>query len=211
MRLAVIFLAGLPLIAGEYAVLTNGFRIHADGHKQDGQLMLLETNGGAISVPAAEVASFEPEELAPRPAASPSPSSAAPPRAAPDGRKLVSMAADAAALPRALVHSIAHAESAYHVDAVSSKGALGLMQLMPRTADLLKADPMDPAQNAWAGAVYLRSLLERYNGSVSRAVAAYNAGPGAVDKYHGIPPYAETRAYVRRVLAEYEKSAKASQ
>ncbi|HZU25358.1 MAG TPA: lytic transglycosylase domain-containing protein [Bryobacteraceae bacterium] len=208
MRLAVFFVACLPMVAGEYAVLTNGFRIHADSHRQDGDLMMLESNGGAISVPVAQVDRFEPEEAVPAPA--PKPTVAAAPAPAPDARRLVSMAADAAALPRALVQSVAHAESGYRTDAVSSKGALGLMQLMPGTADLLKADPKVPAQNAWAGAVYLRSLLERYNGSVSRAVAAYNAGPGAVDKYHGIPPYAETQAYVRRVLAEYQKNARAA-
>jgi soluble lytic murein transglycosylase-like protein len=208
MRLAVFFVACLPMVAGEYAVLTNGFRIHADSHRQSGDLVLLESNGGAISVPASQIDRFDPEEAVP---AAPAPATVpvAPPP--PDAHKLVSMAADAAALPRALVQSVAHAESAYRTDAVSTKGAIGLMQLMPGTATLLKSDANDPAQNAWAGAVYLRSLLERYNGSVSRAIAAYNAGPGAVDKYHGIPPYAETRAYVRRVLAEYEKTTKPAQ
>jgi soluble lytic murein transglycosylase-like protein len=209
MRLALFFLACLPTLAGEYAVLTNGFRLHADSHRRDGDAILLESNGGAIRMPAGDIVRFEAEDAPPvvtaAPAPVPPPTPTPPP---PDGRKLVTLAADAAALPRALVQSIAHAESAYRSDAVSSKGAVGLMQLMPGTAALLKVDRQDPAQNAWAGAVYLRSLLERYNGSVSRAVAAYNAGPGAVDKYHGVPPYSETRAYVRRVLAEYEKSTK---
>lgn len=205
MRLAVLFLTCLPLVAGEYAVLTNGFRIHADTHEQTGNVMILQANGGAIRVPAADVVRFEPEEALPAPPPS-DPPVPVPAKAAPDGKKLVTMAADATALPRELVHSIARAESAYHADAVSPKGALGLMQLMPGTASELKADPKDPAQNAWAGALYLRQLLEKYNGSVSRAVAAYNAGPAAVDKYHGVPPYRETRAYVRRVLADYEKA-----
>jgi|SRR5579884_148137 len=205
MRIAIFLFACLPLVAGEYAVLTNGFRIHADGHQQFGEVVLLQANGGTISVPAAQIASFEPEEKVPQPVAPPTVGQPA----EPDARKLVSMAADAVSLPRELVHSVARAESAYRENAVSAKGALGLMQLMPGTASLLNSDPKDPSQNAWAGALYLRQLLERYNGSVSRAVAAYNAGPGAVDRYHGVPPYHETREYVRRVLADYERAMRA--
>jgi soluble lytic murein transglycosylase-like protein len=82
------------------------------------------------------------------------------------------------------------------------------MQLMPGTAAAMKADPRDPAQNVAAGAMYLRELLVKYQNSdhqVSQALAAYNAGPGAVDKYKGVPPYAETRAYIRRVISGYNK------
>ena len=106
------------------------------------------------------------------------------------------------------MHSIARAESGYREDAVSPKGAIGLMQLMPKTAAALDVDPHDPAQNADAGAQYLRDLLQKYENDphqVSKAVAAYNAGPAAVDKYHGIPPYPETIQYVNRVLKQYEK------
>jgi soluble lytic murein transglycosylase-like protein len=109
------------------------------------------------------------------------------------------------------VHSVAKAESGYRLDAVSPKGALGLMQLMPATAAELNVDPHDPAQNAEAGAEYLRDLLLKYENDpnqVSKAVAAYNAGPGAVDKYNGIPPYRETIDYVNRVLKDYEKEQK---
>ncbi len=91
---------------------------------------------------------------------------------------------------------------------MSPKGAIGLMQLMPKTAAELDADPRDPTQNAEAGARYLRDLLQKYENDphqVSKAVAAYNAGPAAVDKYHGIPPYPETIQYVNRVLKQYEK------
>ncbi len=111
------------------------------------------------------------------------------------------------------MHSVARAESNYHQNAVSPKGAIGLMQLMPGTAAALNADPLDPAQNADAGARYLRDLLEKYQNDphqVSKAVAAYNAGPAAVDKYHGIPPYAETIQYVNRVLKQYQKEQAAS-
>ena len=84
------------------------------------------------------------------------------------------------------------AESAFQIDAVSPKGAIGLMQLMPETAQLLGADPHDPAQNVDAGVRYLRDLLNKYDGGLWRALAAYNAGPAAVDKYHWVPPYRET-------------------
>ena len=196
--------------AGEFVVLSNGFRIHADSHTTDGPLIRLQTSQGVIEIQASTVAAFEQEEYAaPKPAApaaTPVPQSAAAPNLTP--QELITRAALHAGLPPAIVHSIARAESGYREDAVSPKGAIGLMQLMPKTAAELDADPRDPAQNADAGARYLRDLLEKYENDphqVSKAVAAYNAGPAAVDKYHGIPPYAETIQYVNRVLKQYEK------
>jgi soluble lytic murein transglycosylase-like protein len=151
------------------------------------------------------VAAFEQEDYTPPviPAAIPA---ARPADLTP--QELITQAAIHAGLPPALVHSVARAESGYRQDAVSPKGAIGLMQLMPGTAAALNADPLDPTQNAEAGAKYLRNLLEKYENDphqVSKAVAAYNAGPAAVDKYDGIPPYAETIQYVNRVLQQYEK------
>lgn len=100
----------------------------------------------------------------------------------------------------ALIRAIIHAESAYQADAVSPKGAQGLMQLMPQTAKMLEvSDPFNPAKNIDGGARYLAGLLQQFNGDVTLAAAAYNAGPGAVSKYGGVPPYEETREYVRRV------------
>jgi len=206
--------ACLVASAGEYAVLSTGFRIHASGHSADGALVTLETQQGAIQIPAGTIVRFEQEEYTPPPPATsePSPAPAAKetePQLSP--RELVTQAANRAGLPAAIVHSVARAESAYRPDAVSPKGALGLMQLMPGTAAALNADPRDPKQNADAGAQYLRQLLEKYDGDphqVSKAVAAYNAGPAAVDKYNGVPPYRETVQYVNRVLKLYEKEQK---
>ncbi|MFN2448565.1 MAG: lytic transglycosylase domain-containing protein [Candidatus Baltobacteraceae bacterium] len=103
-----------------------------------------------------------------------------------------------------LVNAVVMAESAGNPAAVSSAGAQGLMQIMPETASSCGvSNAFDPAQNVDCGTRYLHSLLARYNNNVELAVAAYNAGPGAVDQYRGVPPYAETRAYVQRVLSAY--------
>ncbi len=101
--------------------------------------------------------------------------------------------------------SVVAVESGYRSDARSRKGAIGLMQLMPATARAYGADPADPKQNVEAGTRYLRDLLVKYDGRVSHALAAYNAGPGAVDRYHGVPPYRETLDYIARVIRKYEK------
>jgi soluble lytic murein transglycosylase-like protein len=200
----------LAASAGEYVVLSNGFRIRADSHSTDGAVVRLQTSQGVIEIQASTVAEFEQEDYTPPPPAPSKPTELVPdiqqPKLTP--QELVTRAAVQAGLPPEIVHSVAKAESGYQPNAISRKGAIGLMQLMPATAAELNVDPHDPAQNAEAGARYLRDLLLKYEKDphqVSKAVAAYNAGPGAVDKYNGIPPYRETVDYVNRVLKEYEK------
>lgn len=103
-----------------------------------------------------------------------------------------------------LVRALIQAESGYNRRALSNKGAMGLMQLMPATARGLRvSDPWDASENVRGGTMYLRQMLDRFGGRMELAVAAYNAGPGAVERYGGIPPYRETREYVQRVLGLY--------
>jgi soluble lytic murein transglycosylase-like protein len=118
-----------------------------------------------------------------------------------------------------LVTSVIHAESGFNSHAVSPKGARGLMQLMPGTASQLGVnDVFDAQANVQGGSRYLRELLERYNFDLIKALAAYNAGPERVEQYRGVPPFRETRAYVARIVHEYntkkiaqEKAAKRKQ
>jgi soluble lytic murein transglycosylase-like protein len=122
----------------------------------------------------------------------------------PNVHALIRTAAQKHKVPAALVKSIVAAESNFDCDAVSPKGAIGPMQLMPQTAQQLGADPRIPEQNVDAGTRYLRFLLDKYRkyrDQLKRAIAAYNAGPAVVDKYRGVPPFPETRLYVTRVLA----------
>lgn len=121
-----------------------------------------------------------------------------------DTHALIRAAAKKHRVPAAFVKSIVAAESNFNCDAVSPKGAVGLMQLMPETAEEYGADPSIPEQNVDAGTHYLRVLMDKYSrhrNSLRRVIAAYNAGPGMVDRYHGVPPFRETRAYVVRVLS----------
>jgi soluble lytic murein transglycosylase-like protein len=117
---------------------------------------------------------------------------------------LIASASRRHGVPTALVKSIVATESNFRCDAVSSRGSIGLMQLLPSTARQYGADARVPAQNIDAGTRYLRFLIERYrhsNSPLKNAIAAYNAGYGAVDRYHGVPPFPETQGYVNRVLA----------
>ena len=202
-RLGVALLLAANAFAGEYAILANGSSMRVDRHEQNGQQVRVYMNQGSAEFPAFNIVRFEPEYL---PLAEPKPQSV--PAVPVPPQELVSQAAERWHLPPAFLHAVVRAESGYRTDAVSPKGAIGLMQLMPATAHLLGADPKDPRQNVDAGARYLTELLRKYFNDpyqVRKAVAAYNAGPAAVDRYHGIPPYPETIAYVDRVIRQWQK------
>ncbi len=195
------------LWAGEIAVLTNGFTLRVDRHERRGDSILLFTEAGQTALPVAAIAGFEPlpEEI---PVETPAP---APPPPMKTPHDLVREAADRHGLPAEFVTAVARQESNFDPQAVSRKGALGLMQLMPETARSLGVNPLDPAANSDGGAKLLRELLlayQRHPDQVRRALAAYNAGPGAVQKYQGVPPYRETQDYVDRVLRHWQASSR---
>ncbi|MDP9171120.1 MAG: lytic transglycosylase domain-containing protein [Acidobacteriota bacterium] len=202
-----------PLFAGEYAVLANGSRLHGERHEMDGALVRLFSDTGVTEMASDRVIRFEAEEFVPPapvpavPAAVPL-AAVAPLEAAVAPKDLAASAAHKYGLPSSFVQSVMKAESGFQPAAVSSKGAIGLMQLMPGTARTLGVDPANPKQNAEGGAQYLRELLAKYEDSpdqVLLALAAYNAGPGAVEHYHGVPPYRETREYILRILKGWDQ------
>ncbi len=120
-------------------------------------------------------------------------------------QEAIAAASQATGLDPRLLAAVAQQESGGNAGAVSPVGAEGLMQLMPGTAQALGVqNPFDPTQNAIGGATYLKEMLQEFQGNLSLALAAYNAGPGAVQEYGGIPPYPETEAYVRGVLSSYQ-------
>lgn len=142
-----------------------------------------------------------PEGRAPiRPARTEVSASAPVSRAPPHVQPMLQQAGLESRLSARLLEAIAYVESRFRHDAVSLKGAVGLMQLMPQTARGLNVDPSDPVQNASGGAAYLREMLDMFGNDIELALAAYNAGPSAVKQHRGVPPYAETRAYVAAVL-----------
>ena len=190
--------------AGEVAVLQNGFSLRADRIERDGDVVRLHTKSGVIEFQASQVASIQAEETVKPPEPEPSPAPVV--RRVRSATEVLAENARKYNLPAEFLLSLAQVESALKQEARSPKGAIGVMQLMPSTAQTLGADPEDLEQNIEAGTRYLRALLEKYQNDpnpVRRALAAYNAGPGAVDKYNGVPPYRETQAYVEKVIERY--------
>lgn len=200
--------AASAAFAGEYAVLTTGARLKADRHETEGGRVRLYSGTGCIELDATWIQSFEMiDEPAPAVAPAPATVTAEPAKPAPTPAELANAAAIKYGLPATLVRSVMAAESANRPGAISPKGAIGLMQLMPGTAKDLGVNPHDPEQNVDGGTRYLRDLLLKYDGRLWDALAAYNAGPGAVQKYNAVPPYRETINYVNRITRAYEKSA----
>jgi hypothetical protein len=197
-------LASSPAHAFDRVTLRNGFSYDC-AHREpldDGHVRLFLTSGDSsyIDLPISEIESVA---TLPDPPA-PSPKTTAAANA--DVRSLLSHAGEQHDIDVELLASVVHAESAGRANAVSRTGAQGLMQLMPGTArNLGVQDSFQPDQNINGGTAYLDALLTRYHDNLALALAAYNAGPAAVDKYHGIPPYRETRAYVARVMTEFKR------
>ena len=191
--------------AAEVALLRNGFTIRHEHRLVIGDKTRLFLDGDTTSfvdVPTAEIEGIE-KDLTQAAVSGPVPTA---PALSPDLNQVVNSASAAYHLDPDLVNSVIHAESGFNSHAVSRKGAQGLMQLMPGTAGRLGvANAFDPQSNVAGGSRYLRELLERYNFDLIKALAAYNAGPQRVEQYRGVPPYSETRAYVARIVREYNR------
>jgi len=221
--IALVAMTALPCPAADSAVLRNGFAIRHERRKVIGTITRLYVDGDEssfVDVPTADIDHFEaaPDEAAPVKAGPLQPGKDE--RAsqlqlrAPAGNvghpvdlnEVVKAASGTYRLDPDLVNSVIRAESGFNVRAVSPKGAQGLMQLMPQTASKLGVqNAFDPQANVEGGTRYLRELLERYDFDLIKALAAYNAGPQRVEQYGGVPPYYETKAYVARIVRDFNK------
>lgn len=184
-----------PTAQAEYMVLQSGQRIHVTGYERVGDKLRLMVSGGTMEIPADSIVRVEPEDtflpakvqLLDVPYAN-----------------FISESAHAHGVAPELVASVIAVESNFNPNAVSWRYARGLMQLMPLTAARFGVTNIfDPQQNIDAGTRYLKELLLRYNGDLSLTLAAYNAGPDRVEHYRAVPPYRETRDYVRRVTEKF--------
>ena len=196
-------LAVVPSARADIAVLRNGMTLKLSGQTLEGDTATLRLKeGGEVTLPRAALAGIVPDEVVEEIAGA----AEAP---AADGKDIRAMATESArrhGLDPALVLAVIGVESNFQPQAVSPNGAQGLMQLMPGTArELGVADPLDPAANLEGGSRYLSALVNQYQGDLKKALAAYNAGAGAVSRHGGVPPYRETRDYVDRVLRRYTR------
>ena len=189
----------IPGLGAEVAVLRNGFSIRHERREVQGSVTRLYMGAdasGFVDVPSSEIDHFEPD-------VSIQPATLHDPQTLPD---LVTSTSRRYHLDPDLVNSVIHAESGFNPHAISPKGAQGLMQLMPGTSSRLGVrNAFDPGANVDGGTRYLRELLVRYNFDMIKALAAYNAGPQRVEHYAGVPPYPETRAYVARIVRDFNR------
>src|SRR6266849_2478499 len=225
---AAVVLLARPATAAELAILRNGFSIRHEHRLVMGtntRLFLAADDSSFTDVPTAEITGYEKDLSLPLPLPAPLPKpadshasitipaqteSAKSPSAkfapALPLNQVVNTASATYHLDPDLVNSVIHAESGFNSRAVSPKGARGLMQLMPGTANQLGVNnAFDPEANVTGGSRYLRELLERYNFDLVKALAAYNAGPQRVEQYQGVPPFRETRDYVARIVHDYNR------
>lgn len=204
----------LQAYAAEHVTLSNGFSIDCNHHALvDGQMRLYlnASEGNFIVLRPDEVTNVEPVPDPPPTIAATATASTRETLLSPaDLHEMLAGAGQAHNLDVDLLASIVKAESNGNTHAVSKAGAQGLMQLMPATAtDLGVKNSFEPGENVRGGTAYVDALLTKYHENLALALAAYNAGPAAVDKYHGIPPYHETRVYVARVIHEFNRRVQA--
>jgi len=199
--IAVLGLASSSASSAEVAILRNGFSIRHQRHEAREsvtRLYFTESSSGYVDIPTDQIVYFEVEEARPAPALK-----ATPPATL---EEMVSAASNSNHIDPDLIMVLIGAESGFNASAVSPKGALGLMQLMPQTASRLGVgDPLDPLANVNGGTRYLRELLDLYHNDLVKALAAYNAGPKRVEQYRGVPPYAETQTYVAKVIHDFNR------
>ena len=191
-----------PVARADYAVLQSGQRLHITGYETIGETVRLTMQGGTLEIPAASLLRIDPEDTF-----------------TPVKIKLldvpfadfIAASATTHGVAAELVASVIAVESNFNPNAVSVKSARGLMQLMPETAARFGVKNIfDPKQNIDAGTQYLKELLLRYKGDLRLTLAAYNAGPDRVEQFRTVPPYRETRDYVRRVTDKFNATLKSS-
>jgi Transglycosylase SLT domain len=201
--------AAIPVQAAEHITLRNGFDLICDHREVAGdhvRLYITATGPDFMEVSGADIASSEFVTLPAPKDPTPAPVAEAPAPTPAEIREMAAKAGAAHDLDVELLASVIRAESNGDVHAVSRAGARGLMQLMPDTASKLGVtDSFRADENINGGTAYLNSMLQRYHDNLAMALAAYNAGPAAVDKYHGIPPYRETRLYVARIIRDFNR------
>ncbi len=206
----VIVALAAPSFATQDAVLRNGFSIRHERRAVIGTVTRLYVNADGssyVDIPTEQIEHFEEAPAEVKTASATAENRAVQPHVNPvDLNQVVNVASGRYRLDPDLVNSVIRAESGFNVRAVSRKGAQGLMQLMPGTASKLGVpNAFDPQANVEGGTKYLRELLERYNFDLVKALAAYNAGPLRVEQYGGVPPYYETRAYVARIVRDFNR------
>ena len=197
--IAALALSSVASASAGLAELRNGFVVHLDHRETRGNVSRLFLDAGSenyVDVPSDQIVGFEETIELPAPPAWE-------PVHTPSLEEIVAAASYRYGIDPDVVFSLIRAESAFNPKAVSPKGAQGLMQLMPQTATLLGVEnSLDAAANVDGGTRYLRNLLVQYNQDLTKALAAYNAGPARVQQFHGVPPYPETIAYINRVVGD---------